>query len=150
MKKQNILFVCKHNVFRSKIAEAYFNKNNKNNNFRIKSAGIIRADVISDVEKKIIKFQRETAREFGINVEESSTPLSINLLKEQDMIIIVADDVPPKIFKNPFYLKPDLKVVTWKIPDVKGDKNDVALIKEDIKKIMKKVKQLIKKLEKSK
>ena len=35
-----ILFICRHNRFRSKIAEAYFNKINKNKNLIAKGAGI--------------------------------------------------------------------------------------------------------------
>ena len=44
---KNILFVCKHNVFRSKIAEAYFKKVNQNREINAKSAGIIKADIIN-------------------------------------------------------------------------------------------------------
>jgi len=139
MKKQNILFVCKHNVFRSKIAEAYFKKVNRNEEINVKSAGIIKADTLRDVQKKIINFQRKTAKELGIDVLDSSNQLSISLLKGQDIIIIVADDVPKEIFSDPFYLKPNLRVIVWEIPDVKGDKDDGQLIREDIKTIMKKV-----------
>ena len=46
-KKTNILFVCKYNRFRSKIAEAYFNKINKNKLVSVKSAGIIRGNPVS-------------------------------------------------------------------------------------------------------
>ena len=143
---KNILFVCKHNVFRSKVAEAYFKKVNQNKEINARGAGIIKADVVSEIEKNLVKLQRKTAKEFGIDIKKGSRQLSVSLLKKQDMIIIVADDVPSKIFNNKFYLKPNLKVVVWKIPDVKGKKSDEALIKEDISKIMKKIDKLVEEL----
>ena len=143
----NILFVCKHNVFRSKMAEAYFKKINKNKKIKIASAGIIKPDILNRTQKNIIKFQRKTARGFGIEIKDNANQMSLSLLKKQDLIIVVADNIPEKMFKD-FYTKPTLKIVKWKIPDAKGDKNDVFLIKEDIKRIIKKVDSLVKQLEK--
>lgn len=142
----NLLFVCKHNVFRSKVAEAYFKKINKNKEINASSAGIIKADTLTEIEKKIVKLQRKIAKEFGIEFKEGSRQLSISLLKEQDMIIIVADDVPEKAFRNPFYSKSGLKIIIWKIPDVKGNKNVKPLIKEVIKAIMERVDKLVEEL----
>jgi len=142
----NILFICKHNVFRSKVAEAYFKKVNQNKGINVESAGIIKADVVSEVEKKLINFQKKTAKEFGINIKNDSMPLSVSLLKKQDIIFIVADDISKKIFNSKFYLKPKLKIIVWDIPDVKGNKNDKFLIKESIKTIMKKVDKLMEEL----
>ena len=142
----NILFVCKHNVFRSKIAEAYFKKINKNKEINVKGAGIIKADTFNEIQKKIVRLQREIAKELGINVQDDSKTLSISLLKEQDIIVIVADDVPAEIFRDPFYLKPNLKVVVWQIPDVKKEKNDKEFIREDIRVIIKKVGKLVEEL----
>jgi len=140
---KNILFVCKHNVFRSKVAEAYFKKVNKNKGLKANSVGIIKQDVVSEIEKKLIKFQRKTAKEFGIGIKRKSKSLSVSLLKKQDIIVIVADDVPPIIFNNKFYLKSKLKIIVWKIPDVKGKKSDEFLIRKDIKVIMEKVDNLV-------
>lgn len=143
---KNILFICKHNVFRSKVAEAYFNKINKNKKINADSAGIIKADIFGEKEKKLINFQRKTAKKFGINIVDGSKSLSVKLLKKQDIIIIVADDVPAYVFNNKFYLKPDLKIIKWNIPDVKGEKNDKAIIKKDTIKIIKKIDKLVKEL----
>jgi len=143
---KNILFICKHNLFRSKVAEAYFKKVNQNKGLKASSAGIIKANALSKIEKKIIKLQRKTAKDFGISFNKSSKLLNISLLKKQEMIIIVADDVPGVIFNNKFYLKPNLKVVVWQIPDVKGKKNDKELIIKDIKVIMGKVDKLMEEL----
>lgn len=139
----NILFVCKHNVFRSKVAEAYFKKINKNKKVKAESAGLIKPDIFSEIEKKLIILQRKTAKEFGIDIIDGSKSLSIKLLKKQDIIIIVADDVPEYVFNSKFYLKSDLKIIVWKIPDVKGEESDEALIKEDILKIMKNIDKLV-------
>ena len=144
--KMNILFVCKHNVFRSKVAEAYFRKVNKNKEINVNSAGIIKVDVISEVEKKLIRLQRKIAKEFGINIKNGSRQLNVSLLKKQDIIFIVADDVSKKIFNSKFYLKPKLKIIVWKIPDVKGEKNDKEIIKNSIKTIIKNVDKLVEEL----
>ena len=143
---KNILFVCKHNVFRSKVAEAYFNKINKNKEIKAESAGLIKADIFSKDERKLINFQRKTAKKFGINIKKGSRSLNIKLLKKQDIIIIVADDIPEYIFNNKFYLKPDLKIIKWKIPDVKGGKSDKIIIKEDVPKIIKNINKLVREL----
>ncbi len=56
MKKINILFVCRYNRFRSRVAEAYFKKINKN--FKVKSAGLFKGRPLSP---KTIK----EAKKFG-------------------------------------------------------------------------------------
>ena len=45
---KSILFVCKYNRFRSRVAEAYFKKINKNKNISVKSAGIIKGNLPLD------------------------------------------------------------------------------------------------------
>jgi len=142
----NILFICKHNVFRSKIAEAYFKKVNKNKEINADGAGIIKADIFGEIERKIVKFQRETAREFGIEVKDGSKSMSVSLLKKQDMIIIVANNIPPEIFNNKFYLKKNLKVVVWKIFDVEKEKGYKEVVKKAIKSIMERVDKLVEEL----
>ena len=129
----NILFICKYNRFRSKIAEAFFNKLNKNKNHKAKSAGIIRGSPIS---KEII----DSAKDFGIVIKSKPKGLTTKLLKWQDMAIIVGDDIPKQIFKD--NKKYDKKLIVWKIPDTASNK------KKDIKKIILQIKikiiQLIK------
>jgi len=146
MKKKNILFVCVHNVFRSKVAEAYFNKMNKNENISVSSAGIVKPNILSEPQKKVIKLQRGIAKELGINMQRDSKQLNISLLKKQDIIIIAADDITEKIFSDPYYLKPNLKVIVWKIPDVKREKDDKLVARKSIKNIMGKVDKLVEKL----
>jgi len=130
----NILFVCKFNRFRSKIAEAFFNKLNNNSKYFAKSAGIIKGRTITN---DILK----PAKEFGLKIKSQPIGLSVELLMWADLIIITADDVPKTIFTNNFqYSK---KVNVWKIHDVNGNK----MIKEIIK-IQNHVTKLIYNLEK--
>ena len=115
----------------------------KNSNYDVSSAGIIRG--ISLPES-----QRRAAAKFGLDISFNSKTLGISLLRQQDLVVIIANDVPRKIFENPLYnLKG--KLVFWGIKDVKNlfnpDEKDSETI---IKAIIKKADALIKQLEKSK
>jgi protein-tyrosine-phosphatase len=125
-KKTNILFVCKYNRFRSKIAEDYFNKINKNSNLKAKSAGVFEGS-------KIDAFQRRIAKKLGIKIKGTPQGISTKLLKWQNFIVIVANDIPEELFKeNKRYGK---GLLIWKIPDAKEDsKDEVERIVKDIKK----------------
>ena len=134
MKKMNILFVCKYNRFRSKIAEDYFNDINKNSSLEAKSAGIFEGSRISEFQKKI-------AKKLGIKIKGKPKGISTNLLKWQDVIVIVANDVPKELFKD--NKKYGQGLLIWDIPDAKEDnENGVKRIIESIKK---KVEQLARK-----
>ena len=137
MKKTRILFVCKHNKFRSKIAEIYFNMINKNKNILADSAGIIRGDMPL-VEKQV----RLVAKEFGINLKGKPKGLSIDLIRKQNMIIIVANDVPKNTFDRKEYINfKTTKIIVWKIPDNPGA-TSVIKLRKIIRAVMKKVEQL--------
>jgi len=129
----NILFVCKYNVFRSKVAEAYFNRFNKNKNIKAKSAGIIMGGI--PVTKKEDAFVKNSKLIIG-NRPKS---LSQKLLKLADIIIIVADDVPVSIFDE--YKK---KTIVWNIEDTSSDGKNIPEIMSQIKE---KVVDLVKSLE---
>ncbi len=130
----NLLFVCKYNRFRSKVAEAFFKKINKNKTIKVKSAGLIKGGRIG---KNIIS----AAKENGISIIGQPRGLSSELLMWQDMIVIAADDVPQGIFENKKYGKP---LIAWKIPDAKSTGKEEK--EKIIKKIKKKVCALAKKL----
>jgi len=139
MKKQNILFICKFNRFRSKVAEAYFKKINKNNKISAESAGLIKGNLID-------KFQQKISKNFGIIIKGSQKTLSSKQLSKIDIIIIVANDVPKKIFK--FKGRYIQKVIVWKIKDEYN--NNKENVENIIKQIIKKVDSLLIKLEKEK
>ena len=131
----NILFICKFNRFRSKVAEAVFNKLNKNPKNKAKSAGIIRGSPLD-------KMQISVAKEKGFNLKSGPKGLTTELLRWQDLAVIVADDVPESILKdNKKYGK---KLIVWKIKDARDD--DKEKIGKIIDKIEKKVKGLVKEL----
>ena len=132
----NILFVCKYNRFRSKIAEAYFNKINKNKNLHVYSAGIIPGHYPLDREEV------EIARKNGIRLSGRPKGLNTDLLRKTDLIIIVADNVPRGIFKYEGYKG---KVIVWRVKDITYTDGKV-LIEKRIKKIINKVRKLVKKL----
>lgn len=133
-KMKNILFVCKNNRFRSRVARAYFNKINKNKEIKAESAGLIGGTGLN-------RFQVAVTRKFGINIKGRPRGLTDSLLLKQDLIIIVADDVPKLIFKK-YIQKFNKKVIVWKIRDTDEKKKAEGVIKR----IMKRVEQLNKKL----
>ena len=128
-----ILFVCKYNRFRSKVAEAYFRKINKNNKIKVASVGIFKG--IPTPEKVI-----NIGKKLGIKISKNTKGLREEYLNEFDIIVVVADNVPKYFFKGA------KKVVKWNIPDVSHD--DTKNIEKIMKKIFKKVNKLNKRLEK--
>jgi protein-tyrosine-phosphatase len=137
MKKLNILFVCRYNRFRSRVAEAYFKKINKNKNINVKSAGLIRG----------VPIKRETidsVKKFGLNISGKPNGLTSEVMAWQNVTVVVANNVPPQVFdRNKRYGK---KVIVWKIKDVEKGRTKEMVAQE----IMKKVDQLNKNLERLK
>src|SRR5690606_11322810 len=90
---KNILFICKFNRFRSTLAEAYFNKRVKELElpYVAKSAGLFRGNAISDSI-------RNQAFQYGLKLKSNPEGLSVDILSWQDVIVVVADDVPTSIF----------------------------------------------------
>ena len=131
-----ILFVCKHNRLRSKVAEAYFNKINKNKRIRAASAGIFSG---LSVPKNVIKINKKS----GINIKKESRGLNEKEIFKVDLLIIVANDVPASLFKSKVK-----NIIIWKIPDIKSQ-SDKRGIERTSRLIIKKVDSLVKKLEKA-
>jgi protein-tyrosine-phosphatase len=135
----NLLFICKYNRFRSKFAEAYFKKINKNKNINVESAGII------EVDKPLCPNERTRnnyiQKEFGLYLSPKSRGISASLLEKQDKIIIVADDVPGIIFTNWRWKD---KVQIWKIKDESA--SNLRNVNKLGKIIMKRVNKLVKQL----
>ena len=133
----NILFVCKYNRFRSRVAERYFNKINKNKHFKAVSRGVVRGDY------PLNKTEVNAARKFGIDISGRPKGLDIELLKRTDLVVIVADNVPKEVFYTTF----KGRIILWRVRDIEhGDRKD--LIERKIKRIMGQVRKLLKMLEK--
>jgi len=129
-----ILFICKYNAFRSRIAEEYFNQINKNQKIKSISRGLITG---GDSDKE----QKELAKKIlGINIgKRKPLPLRIQDLLESDLIVVVANDIPKIIFNYKFGIL-SKKVLIWRIRDEQM-KN-----KDNIKKIIFLIKKRVDKL----
>ena len=135
--KEHILFVCRYNRFRSVLAEAFFNKYNKDKSAIAKSAAPIRGMPLGDNVKKL-------AKEFQIKIKSKPHGLTSRLMKWQNITIIVANDVHEGLFdKNKSYGK---RVISWHIPDVKD--NSIKDMRRISRMIKNKVIGFIKNLEK--
>lgn len=130
----NILFICVHNRFRSKVAEALFKKYNKNPKIQIKSAGVfldpLRPYIATPVKQALQEKAAPITNEQAVQCEE-------HLIDWADKIILVASNINPEIF-------PKEKLEIWKIND--ASEHDLASIKKIIDQIDEKVKSLIKKM----
>ena len=133
----NIIFVCKHNVFRSRVAEAVFKKHYKGKKHKVISRGPIPLDFV-------FKNTIRSIKAIGYNVAGKPKPLNYHEMQKQDLIVIVADDVPKKLFAN--YKRDGKKIIVWKIKDT--SQSDGKSVQKIARQIEKKVKLLIEKLEK--
>lgn len=137
--KKRILFVCKYNRFRSKVAEIYFKSINKNTNIKIKSRGIIEVNKPLDIlERRRNIYLKKT---FGFVLNAKSISVDVKSLLWADKIIIVADDVPRILFNSEKWKE---KVEVWKVPDENAD--DERNINKSVKFIIDKVNKLNKEL----
>lgn len=127
----NILFVCKFNRFRSKFAEAIFNKLNKNPKNKAKSAGLIIGNPTS-------KTVWTVAKEKGLKLNPKPQGLSVKLLKWADLTVIVANDFPNGVLKAK---NSRSKIIKLNIHDC--GENDIKRIKIIIKQIESEVIKLI-------
>lgn len=127
--KQKILFVCKHNVYRSKIAEFYLKKINTEVN--VSSGGLFAPGGIPNpIQKKIFK-------KLKIKLPEPR-PISLTTLTECNIIVIVADDIPVSLFEDEErYGKKE--IICWEIPDLASNQKEIEetirIIKEKVEKL---------------
>jgi len=136
---KNILFVCKHNIFRSRAAEEFFKKFNKNIKWKARSAGIIKWRLEDLKLDKGFEAVKKVSKEFGIKLEVRPRALDSGILEKTDLVVIVADDVSPSIFNDRSFKG---KVILWKIKDIKiGDKDKEGLARKGIVEIEKRVKK---------
>ena len=108
-----ILFVCKYNRLRSKIAENLFRFYDVDKKHEVKSSGL-RSYLMNPY---IVPRAKLLLEQRGVKVEEdSSNMINDYLIKWADKIIIVADDIPIDIF-------PKEKTEVWEVSDI-DDKDD--------------------------
>ena len=124
-----ILFICRWNRFRSKVAEVVFRKY-AGNKAESKSAGIM-TYTSPFMTKESIKILKEKGYEI---TDEKSRRVNKSLIEWADKIIIVADDVPKKIF-------PEEKTICWDIRD--EEESDFERVRKTIDIIERKVKEFV-------
>jgi protein-tyrosine-phosphatase len=134
-----ILFICKHNKFRSKVSETLFKNLNKNPRVKAESAGIVGS--MHSTPKSVARVLKEKGYNFKNRVARRVDPSTIN---DYDIVVIAADNVDPKFFSSSGYLG---KIIWWKISDCCED--DIFGIKERVEEIEGKVKGLVKELKDS-
>ncbi len=138
--KMKILFICKYNAFRSRVAEEYFNKINKNKDILALSRGIV---IGGEPDKEQIELYKKI---LGINIgKRKPLPLRIQNLLEADLIVVVANDIPKIIFNYKSGLLFG-KVWIWKIKDEQMRNKDnikkiISLIKKRVDKLNRKLKK---------
>jgi len=130
-----ILFLCKSNRFRSKVAETIFKKLNKHKSIKVKSRGFLLDDKRPYVSKNVIKIMKKR----GYDINGKSKLLKREDSQEADIIVIVTNQVNKDFFRHP-----KGKVIKWAIKDC--DESETEKIKKIVDKIEKKVKNLIRTL----
>ena len=126
----NLLFVCKHNRFRSKVAEELFNFYDGGKN-EAKSAGIF-LDPINQYVAENVYF---VLGERGLRIKnEKARVVDREMIDWADKIIVVANDVDLELF-------PREKTEVWRIGD--ADEADLIRIKKIIDEIDDNVKKLL-------
>jgi len=128
-----ILFICKHNRFRSKVGEAIFNTLNKNKNIVAESAGILIDELRLYVAESVVKIMSG----MGYVVGGIPRKVNINEINDYDYLIIVADNVDPLFFKNSY----KGKIVKWSVHDC--DERDLRGIRERVEDIESRVKEFV-------
>ncbi len=139
---KKILFVCRHNVFRSRAAEEFFKKYNKNKKLKAESAGLFKwkkENLKNDVG---YKEEVKAAKKFGINLRCKSRCITHDLFKKTNLIIIVANDIDKSIFMREPHFKG--KTIVWKVRDIMpGTKDKYSVAFHSIKEIEEKVKGFV-------
>ena len=139
--KINILFVCKYNRFRSKVAEIYFKKINSDKRIKLRSRGIIEVNKpLDSLERRRNKYLKE---KFGFVLYGKSLSVDVKSLLWADKIILVADDVPKVLFNSKKWKN---KIDVWRVPDEEADNE--KNINKSVGIIMNKIDTLNKQLEK--
>jgi protein-tyrosine-phosphatase len=113
----NILFICRYNRFRSRVAEALFNHYNTNPLNVAKSAGFN----VNQSGNGILDTAGEVLDEMNIEYAEKQGALQMTqeVIDWADKIVIVAEDVLTKYF-------PAKKVIKFDIPDAYSSKDETA------------------------
>jgi len=129
----NVLFVCKNNMFRSKVAEAFFNKI-ATKKYKARSAGII-GNQGRDYNKNV-------AIAYNAVCKGSPKQIHHDDLVWADIVVICANNIPKKILRiDPDNINFHYKLIKWNIPDVYD--HNKKKIDKTLKILWKKVNKLV-------
>ncbi|MFH1501256.1 MAG: low molecular weight phosphatase family protein [archaeon] len=132
-----ILFLCWSNVFRSQMAEAFFEKYNKNTRWKVESAAIVAP------HEKMHALVVKAMAEVGIDLsKKKSKKVTKEMLDSADRIILMSPDLQELL--NEKYRG---EVETWNIPEIKAKETELSKYSEFLQArdiIEKKVKELVK------
>ncbi len=136
-----ILFLCKANMFRSQMAQAWYNHlSNKN---KAKSGALI------GHEGELSWLVTDSSREFGLDLSKQySKDVNKKMLKEADIIIIMNKTLMPHFDIHRKSLKKNVIIEVWNIEDIvvkNSNKNIYPEFVKTCKLIGEKVKSLISK-----
>lgn len=133
-----ILFVCKANVGRSQMAEAFFNKLNQNKENESWSAGaqVYEHEGETIGENKKAGFVVDVMNEEGIDVSDNvRNQLTSEMADDSDKIIMMADKE-----LLPDFLKDSDKIVFWSVMDGKDTSYETHVqIRDEIKELVEKL-----------
>jgi len=128
--KKKVLFICKYNRFRSKIAEAQLKKIRKG--VSVRSRGIIEGRMNRN------KHEIGIPKKFGLNIKQKPNGVKYGDLEWADYVIITANNVPSKLFQSK---RTKYKIIQWNIPDVYPN-TPVREIEGVVKKVISEVNKL--------
>jgi len=134
-----VLFLCSANVFRSQIAEAFFNKYSKKH--KAKSAALIKPQ--DKMHKLVIRAMKEKEIDINKNISKKAT---LEIIEKADLIILMNPDLK-KHFRN---INKNKKIIIWNIPDLVAKETDEHLYPKIIEirnLIEQKIKELINRIE---
>ena len=126
-----ILFLCRANVGRSQVAEAFFNRLSKKN--KAISAG---THVGENKRLGLHEFVVKCMAEEGIDLSKNRRKqLTERMAKESDKIIVMTEKE-----NLPYYLTGSNKITFWEVEDGKGQSYEFHLkMRKEIKKLVEKL-----------
>lgn len=133
-----VLFICKYNRFRSKVAEIILTNIS---NFEIESRGIILDNEKPYIANDVITILQENG--YFINDHQKiPRKVDLNQINNYDIIIIVADNVDIDLFD-----KNKSKIIKWDILDIdeldtEGKKRTIQIIENKVKTFLKEMKNI--------
>jgi protein-tyrosine-phosphatase len=114
-----ILFLCKSNVTRSQMAEAFFNHLNKNMNIKAESAALLMP------QEKMHKLVARVMAERGIDISRNkSKKVTDEMIKNANRIILMNPDL---LGLSEKFQIPGEKIEVWNVPDVVANENQENL-----------------------